>query len=409
MVDLSHLPGSIVNNGIDPSLSSIHYASVDNAVEIIRSLGQGTLLTKFDLKDAYRIIPVHPSDHHRLGIMWEGATYVDRCLPFGLQSAPKIFSAFSDALAWIFGCAGLVGQVHYLDDYLFLEPPGSPCFFVMEMVSSLCNSLGVPLATHKTEGPSTCLVFLGILVDTVRWELRLPDDKLQLLSALIQAWSHRSACQRRELESFLGHLSQAATVIRQGCPFLRDLFQLLSVARQPHQFVRLTRGAKGDIFWWLYFLKRWNGRSFFPQGVPSVHIYTNASGSFGCGGFQQTGHWFKLAWPCDLHRSIAALELIPVVVAATLWGDNWQGKLVCFHSDNEAEVSVLNKGHAQDVALTHLMRCLAFLAAFHGFHFSSVHVPGRLYEAADALSRNNLTLFHSLLPQALQESIIPRQ
>ena len=88
----------------------------------------------------------------------------------------------------------------------------------------------------------------------------------------------------------MGHLSHAATVIRQGRPFLRDLFQLLSVARQPHHFVWLTRGAKADILWWLYFLKRWDGRSFFPQGVPSVHVYTDASGSFGCGGFQQTGH-----------------------------------------------------------------------------------------------------------------------
>ena len=194
-------------------------------------------------------IAVHPSNHHRLGIMWEGTTYVDRCLPFGLRSVPKIFSAFSDALAWIFGCAGLVSQVHYLYDFLFLELPCSPGFFVTEMVSSLCTSLGVPLSTHKTEGLSTCLVFLGILVDTVHWELRLPDDKLQLLSALIQAWSHRSACQRRELESFLGHLSHAATVIRQGRPFLCDLFQLWSVARQPHHFVRLTIGAKADILW----------------------------------------------------------------------------------------------------------------------------------------------------------------
>ena len=97
-------------------------------------------------------------------------------------------------------------------------------------------------------------------------------------------------------------------------------------------------------------------------------MYTDASGSIGCGGFQQTGHWFMLALPCDLHRSIAALELIPVVVAAMLWGDNWHGKLVCFHSDNEAVVSILNNGHTQDAALTHLMQCLAFLAAFHGFH-----------------------------------------
>ena len=36
-----------------PSLSSIRYALVENAVEIIRSLGQETLLMKFDLKNAY--------------------------------------------------------------------------------------------------------------------------------------------------------------------------------------------------------------------------------------------------------------------------------------------------------------------------------------------------------------------
>ena len=195
----------------------------------------------------------------------------------------------------------------------------------------------------------------------------------------------------------MGHLSHAATVIRQSRPFLCDLFSHITLFGSPRLIF-----FGGSTSW-----KRWNGRSFFPQGVPLVHVYTDASGSFGCGGFQQTGHWFKLAWPCDLHRSIAALELVPVVVTAMLCGDNWQGKLVCFHSDNKAVVSILNKGHAQDVALTHLMRCLAFLAAFHGFHFSSIHVPGRLNVAADALSRNNLTLFHSLLPQALQESIIP--
>ena len=64
IVDLSCPSGSSVNDGIDPSLASVCYASVDNAVEIIRSLGKGALLTKFDLKDAYRIVPVHPADHH---------------------------------------------------------------------------------------------------------------------------------------------------------------------------------------------------------------------------------------------------------------------------------------------------------------------------------------------------------
>lgn len=231
-------------------------------------------------------MPVHPRDHHRLGVAWKGATYIDRCLPFGLRSAPKIFSAVSDALAWVFGCFGLVSQVHYLDDFLFLEPAGAS--EVVPLVTSLCSTLGIPLATHKTDGPSTCIVFLGISIDSNLFEVRLPE-KLQLVYASIQAWSRRSACRRRELESFLGHLSHAATVIRQGRPFLRDLFQLLSGARHPHYFIRLTKGARADIMWWLCFLKSWNGRAFFPQAIPSVHIYMDAAGSVGCGGFQVSG------------------------------------------------------------------------------------------------------------------------
>ena len=42
----------------------------------------------------------------------------------------------------------------------------------------LCNDLGVPLALEKVEGPSTTISFLGILLDTVRMDIRLPEDKL---------------------------------------------------------------------------------------------------------------------------------------------------------------------------------------------------------------------------------------
>ena len=42
-------------NGIDPSLCSLKYASVDEAVEVIRRWGPGTLLAKLDLKAAYRM------------------------------------------------------------------------------------------------------------------------------------------------------------------------------------------------------------------------------------------------------------------------------------------------------------------------------------------------------------------
>ena len=125
IVDLSSLEGRSVNDGICSDLTSVVYASVDNAVEIIRRLGPGTELVKMDLKDAYRVIPVHPQDHHLLGIQWCGDTFVDRSLPFGLQSAPKIFTAFSDMVAWAIHYRGVRHLLHYLDDFLLFRQPGT--------------------------------------------------------------------------------------------------------------------------------------------------------------------------------------------------------------------------------------------------------------------------------------------
>ena len=65
------------------------------------SLGQGTFLAKFDVESACRIIPVHPNDRYFLGMQWQGNYFVDISLPFGLHSAPYIFSSVVDLVAWV--------------------------------------------------------------------------------------------------------------------------------------------------------------------------------------------------------------------------------------------------------------------------------------------------------------------
>ena len=48
--------------------------------------------------------------------------------------------------------------------------------------------LGILIAVHKTEGPATTLTFLGILVDSDKFELCLPADKLARLQDALQQW-----------------------------------------------------------------------------------------------------------------------------------------------------------------------------------------------------------------------------
>ena len=88
-----------MNDRVSREWSSLRYMSVDSAVDYIVQMGRGTLLAKVDIKSAYRNIPVHPGDRHLLGMEW-GGVFVDKTLPFGLRSAPKIFTAVADALEW---------------------------------------------------------------------------------------------------------------------------------------------------------------------------------------------------------------------------------------------------------------------------------------------------------------------
>ena len=72
-----------------------------------------------------------------------------------------------------------------------------------------------------------------------------------------------------------------------------------------------------------------------------------------------------------------------------------------------AVVEVLRSRTSRDDLLMHLLRCLVFYAAYFRFDFVSDHIPGTRNTAADAISRNNLPLFHSLVPQISQQ-VIPQ-
>lgn len=90
-----------MNDGINKELCSLSYMSIDDVAARVVRLGRGALMAKFDLKSAYRNIPVHPDDRCLLGMLWEDKLFVDRALPFGLRSAPMIFNAVAEALVYM--------------------------------------------------------------------------------------------------------------------------------------------------------------------------------------------------------------------------------------------------------------------------------------------------------------------
>ncbi len=239
-----------------------------------------------------------------------------------------------------------------------------------------CEELGVPLEESKSEKSEGPTAFLGLELDSAARIIRLPQARLHQSLA---DWGSRKAVRKRELLSLIGHLQHAAKV-RQGRSFLRWLIYRPRRGGKPLRSICPPE----HWTWWRTFAHQWNGTSMLYTYSPQLHIYSDASGSWGCAALTGSA-WFQLQWPPSAGEChISAKEMIPIVIAAILWGREWQGLSIQFHS---AVVALLNSGSVRDDSMMHFMRCLTCVV---NFIFSSANV------LADALSRNKAKLFLSL-------------
>ena len=405
IVDLSFPSGQSVNDGIPKELCSLKYITIDDAINYIVRLGPGTHLAKIDIKSAFRLLPVHAADRHLLGVQWKGAVFIDTCLPFGLRSAPKLFNTLADLLAWIMEQHGAQPLLHYLDDFLTIGPPNSNiCQQNLDTIKQICDILGVPLALEKVEGPATSLSFLGITLDTVTMEARLPPEKLRRLQLLVTEWLDKSKATKRDILSLVGHLQHATKVIRQGRTFVSRLYMTAAKVKKLNFYTRLNREFCSDLCWWNTFLHHWNGLSLLRWSggsqSPDVIIQTDASGLWGCGAFHQ-GRWFQWEWTHEWTSvGIMAKELTPIILSCVAWGKALQRQRVLFQCDNSGVVASIHKGSCKDLQVMHLLCTLTFFTAYYDIEIMAEHIPGVTNTTADHLSRNNMLLFFGLNPQA---------
>ena len=193
--------------------------------------------------------------------------------------------------------------------------------------------------------------------------IRLPDDKLNRLRALLNDWSGHKAVRKRDLLSLIGHLQHASKAARQGRSFLRRLIDLSMMVKQSDGYVRLNISARSDIIWWRVFADQWNGTSMlytYRRANPQVHVFSDTSSTWGCEAYVDE-RWFQFQWPPGMPDcQISIKEIIPIVMAAMVWGSGWKCLSVRFHCDNSVVVALLNAGVVRDDSLMHLMRCFSF-------------------------------------------------
>ena len=399
-----------INDLIDKNECSLSYVSIDDAIKCIIKFGRGALMCKTDISDAFKLVPILPSQYHLFCVKWRNSYYFYTRLAFGCRSSPKIFDQFSQAIIWIAKNNYEIECIlHLLDDFLTIDRPDYPAERTMAILSSIFKRLNVPLAKNKTMGPNTVMEYLGIILDSNLMQARLPMDKVLRIREMLDSFYVKKSCTKRELLQLLGHFNFASRVIIPGRSFVSYLLRLASSVRELHHYLHLNSECREDLYMWKLFLKQWNGISFFYDiertPADSMHLYTDASSTLGFGGYYEK-QWFCDKWPKDLPKeddkeiSMAFRELYPIVIAAILWGHLWTAKRILFYCDNEATVKIIQKGRSKTLSIMKLMRQLTWCSAKYNFCIYSEHLPGKTNLIADALSRFQMQKFRQLAPNA---------
>lgn len=404
-----------INYSISKEDYSLQYITIDNAIEGILGLGQGSFLAKTDIESAFRLIPLRPSDYELFGMYWQGSYYYDKVLPFGLRSAPYLFNQLSEAIEWILLTKCSISFVcHILDDFLIIEPaseslsPSEGCKQSLSSMLLTLRNLCIPTAAEKTQGPCTCLEFMGIILDSVRMEARLPYDKVERIQTSLDNFKSKKSCTLRELQALIGTLNFACRVVPPGRPFLQRMIELTRKVSQPHHHIKLSSGFFKDLDMWQEFVSGWNGASFFLTtswvNSDSLQLFMDASGSIGFGGIFSS-QWFHGQWRAHQHLgqpgiSIAWQELFALVVACHLWGSTFCNKRILFFCDNQSVVEIVNSKRSRIPRVMDLVRHLTLLTLKYNFYLKVSHIEGKRNEIADSLSRFQMARFHTLAPHA---------
>ena len=125
------------------------------------SLIPGEWVASIDLSDAYLHIPIHPHSRKYLRFCHRSQVFQFTSLPFGLATAPQVFTMIVKEVKLMALCRGL--RLHqYLDDWLIRSHSREEALVNTQAVVDLTQSLGWIINQQKSElNPTQVFSFVG--------------------------------------------------------------------------------------------------------------------------------------------------------------------------------------------------------------------------------------------------------
>ena len=374
---------------LNQSVKSKHFKM--EGIHMLKDLLRaGDWMAKIDLKDAYFMIPIAQEDRDFLKFQWRDQTYQFNCLPFGLSSAPWVFTKTTRPVVAALREIGL-RLIIYIHDILVMAETESLLKDHVTAVVYLLENLGFVINHPKSElDPSQEIEFLGFTVNSKRIELKLPGEKIKKIRAEAGRVLQSDTVSALTLSRLIWKMNAATQAIPMAPLHYRNLQTCLREALQEDQSYAsttvLTKEAREELESWRDHFTQWNGRSLIAHNS-SLTIETDASkkgwGAV-CNGVRTGGPWT----PEERTMHINCLELLAAFLAVKCFAKDKTNLTIHLKMDSMSALTYINKlGGTISPQLNTLAKELWLWCMERSILLKAQHLAGVLNTIADDKSR----------------------
>lgn len=321
-----------------------HFKMEDHRTAV-KLLNTNYYMSSIDLKDSYFFISIDEQYKKYLRFQWNDSLLQFEVLPFGLCTAPFVFTKLMRPVIKYLRSQGFL-SVSYLDDFLLIGSTKAECLLNVVATKNLLEKLGFVLNLEKSQlTPNKKCKFLGFVFDTEQMTLNLPIEKKVKIKKKVMEFLQKKTCTIRQFAEFLGLLTSACPAVRYGWVhtklFEREKFLALKTNLDNYdKRMYLPKYIKPDLLWWRDHID--SAYAPFCSNNYSMEIFSDASltgWGASCGSEVANGHW--KASESSLH--INKLELIAAFYSLKIFGYNSKNCNILMRIDNTTAIAYINR------------------------------------------------------------------
>lgn len=357
-------------------------------------LTKGMWMAKIDLEDAYFSVSINSSDRKFLQFLWNGTVYQYTCLPFGLATAPFVFTKITKPIVQHMRFWGMK-VILYLDDLFIANDSEIQLKNELTYATSLLERLGFKI-NHKKSVliPTQNIQFLGFEINSNQMCFNVPQEKKQKIVDFCINILKVVFTTPRSLAKLLGMITSITLAFNTAYLHIRylqsQLIQELQAQKSWESKIRLNQNSRLEIAYWIENLPVHPGSPVLLQNPDMVIESDSSLEGWGsrCNHATTGGLWSKE----DKIRCghINSLELKAAMLALQSFAKNQNDIHVRLKLDNKTAVAYVNHlGGTRSMNLNKIALELWEWCLERGIWITAEYLPGKSNLWADWESRNS--------------------